>query len=101
MATNLMASAVTFKKCTLEKLIFIILNLMDLSLTVFAVSHGAYELNPLMRSLLESPYQMYLIKLIIPVFLAWLIPGKLLMPSIAVLVLIMGWDIRELCQLSF
>jgi hypothetical protein len=94
--TNFLASAVTFKKATPEKLAFIILNLIDLGLTIFASSIGAHELNPLMNKMLAAPYQMYMVKLVIPVLLAWLLPGKILIPSIALLVVVAGWNIREL-----
>src|ERR1035437_7687332 len=79
---NLMASAITFRKCTLEKLAFILLNILDLSLTIFAVSQGAHELNPLMRNMFNAPYQMYMAKIVIPVIFAWVLPGRLLIPSI-------------------
>jgi hypothetical protein len=98
---NLMASAVTFKKCTAEKLSFILLNLIDLGLTVFAFSSGLSELNPLMRHMLDAPYQLIFVKMGIPVMLAWLLPGKLLIPAIALLALIIGWDIKELIIFSF
>jgi hypothetical protein len=94
--TNLLASAVTFKKATPEKLAFIILNMIDLGLTLFATSFGAHELNPLMHQMLATPYMMYVVKLIIPLFLAWLLPGKILIPSIALLAVVVGWNIREL-----
>jgi hypothetical protein len=93
---GLMASAITFKKCTIEKMTFIILNLLDLGLTIFALSQGAHELNPLMRSMMTSPAQMYIAKMILPLFLAWLLPGKLLLPSIALLLFVVGWDVHQL-----
>ena len=96
MFANLMASAATLKKGTFEKLSFMILNLLDLGLTLFALSQGANELNPLMRSMVHSPLQLYTAKLVLPLFLAWLLPGKLLWPSIVLLTLVIGWDIREL-----
>jgi len=96
MAARLVASSLTFKKCTFEKLAFILLNVLDLGLTVFAVSNGAHELNPLMRAAFASPFQLLMIKLVIPVFLAWLIPGKLLLPAIALLAFVAGWNIKEL-----
>ncbi len=96
MGTSLLASVLTFRKCTLEKLSFIALNLIDFCLTIFASSIGAYELNPLMRNIVHSPSQLYLVKLVFPVVFAWLLPGKFLIPSIAFLVLVVGWDIREL-----
>jgi hypothetical protein len=94
--TNLLASAVTFKKATPEKLAFIILNMIDLGLTLFATSFGARELNPLMNQMLASPLMLYVVKLIIPLFLAWLLPGKILIPSIALLTVVVGWNVREL-----
>jgi len=95
-----MASAITFKKCTGEKVVFILLNLIDMGLTVLAMSLGAEELNPFMREVIAAPYQLMMVKLVIPLFLAWLVPGKLLLPSIALLSLVIGWDMRELA-LSF
>ena len=93
---NFLASAVTFKKATPEKLTFIILNMIDMALTIFAASIGAHEINPLMNKMLSVPYQMYTAKLIIPVLLAWLLPGKILIPSIILLAVVVGWNIREL-----
>jgi hypothetical protein len=96
MVAGLMASAVTFKKCTLEKIAFILLNVIDLGLTLFAVSQGAHEINPLVNSVLNSPTQLLLMKIVLPVVFAWLVPGKLLIPAIAVLCFVTGWNIREL-----
>jgi hypothetical protein len=96
MVAGLMASAVTFKKCTLEKIAFILLNVMDLGLTLFAVSQGAHEINPLVSSMLNSPTQLLLMKIVLPVIFAWLVPGKLLIPAIAVLCFVAGWNIREM-----
>ncbi len=101
MIANLMASAATFRRCTAEKLAFVILNLIDLGLTLLAVSQGAHELNPLMRNLVSSPFQLYVTKLALPLFFAWLVPGKLLWPSIALLTFIVGWDLRELAIFFF
>jgi hypothetical protein len=99
--TSLMSSAVTFKKGTFEKLSFVILNLIDLLLTTYALSIGANELNPLMRSLANSPVLLYSAKLVLPLFLAWLLPGRLLWPSIVLLTFVVGWDIRELLLYFF
>jgi hypothetical protein len=96
MVANLLASALTFKKCTVEKLAFILLNVFDMALTMFALSQGAHELNPLMRSMVDSPLQLYTVKLILPLFVAWLLPGRLLLPSIALLLLVVGWDVHQL-----
>ncbi len=96
MVADLMVSAVTFSKGTLEKIAFIFLNVLDLGLTVFAVSQGAHELNPVMNAILNSPAQLLLVKVVIPVFFAWLVPGKLLIPAIVLLSFVAGWNIREL-----
>jgi hypothetical protein len=101
MLASLLSSAITFKKSTFEKLAFIILNVIDLSLTVLAMSNGAHELNPLMRSLVNSPVMLYCAKLALPLFLAWLLPGKLLIPSIVLLTFVVGWDVRELLLFYF
>jgi hypothetical protein len=94
MVAKLLASVMTFKKCTAEKLAFIILNLIDMGLTILAASIGAHELNPFMRSMVNAPYQMYTAKLVLPILFAWLLPGKILIPSIALLAFVVGWDIR-------
>lgn len=73
-----------------------ILSQVDLCLTLVAVSFGLSELNPLMRNLLMAPLYLILVKVAAPIFIAWLTPGKLLIPAIALLAFIVGWDIREL-----
>jgi hypothetical protein len=99
MLAGIMTSALTLRKDTLEKVAFILLNVVDLGLTVFAHAAGAQEINPLVRGMLDSQYQLLLVKLVIPVTLAWLIPGKLLIPGIAVLAFVVGWNVRELVLL--
>jgi len=96
MIAALRASAITFKRCTLLKLAFVILNIIDLALTLFALSQGAHEMNPLVRSMVSAPYQLYITKIVLPVFLAWLLPGPLLIPSIGALTLVFGWDMYQL-----
>jgi hypothetical protein len=101
MVANIRASALTFKKCTLEKLAFLMLNLIDMCLTLFATSQGARELNPFMHNLFSTPYQIYIFKFFIPLLLAWMLPGKFLIPSIALLTFVVGWDIKELIVYYF
>jgi hypothetical protein len=101
MLASLMDSAITFRKSTTEKIAFISLNLIDLVLTLFAMNLGAQEINPIMRGMISSPVALYTTKLLMPMVLAWLLPGKLLIPSIAILVFIVGWDIRELLIFFF
>jgi hypothetical protein len=42
------------------------------------------------------PLLLILIKFIIPIFVAWVMPGRLLWPSIALLGLVVIWNIKEL-----
>jgi hypothetical protein len=101
MLATLRASAITFKKDTPEKLAFIVLNILDMALTTFAMNVGASELNPFMRSAFGVPYLTYFVKLAFPVFLAWLLPGKLLIPSIFLLIFIIVWNSTQLVLFFF
>jgi hypothetical protein len=96
MIENLMASALTFRVATREKIAFIVLNWIDLSLTLFAMTIGANELNPVMRNMFTNPVYLYSAKLLIPTILAWVLPGKVLLPSIGLLVLVVAWNVKEL-----
>ena len=89
-------SSVTFKRCTREKVLFILLCAFDLTLTVVAVSMGLVEMNPFIRYLIQIPLLLLVIKLVIPVIIAWLLPGRLLWPSIGLLALVAVWNIKEL-----
>jgi hypothetical protein len=101
MTTSWWESSATFKRCTAEKLSFVLLNLFDLSLTALAVSLGLWEINPLMRFLMGLPVLLVLIKLLIPVLIAWIMPGRLLLPSIALLALVVVWNVKELVVYFF
>jgi hypothetical protein len=96
MIAELMASAVTFKRDTAEKLFFLWLNLVDLALTLVAVSLGLTELNPLIRHMFMAPVTLVIAKAWLPLLLAWVVPGKLLIPAIALLMVVVGWDVKEL-----
>jgi hypothetical protein len=101
MSTNWFEASATFKKCTVEKVSFILLCLFDLTLSVMAVSLGFTEINPVMSFLIGIPILLLVIKLVIPVLIAWLIPGRLLWPSIAVLALVTIWNIKEILIFFF
>ena len=101
MIANLWDSSATFKRCTAEKASFIILNQFDLTLTVLAIYLGFSELNPFVRHLVNIPILLLVIKLAIPLLIAWLIPGKLLLPSIALLILVIVWNVKELILFLF
>jgi hypothetical protein len=96
MTTNWFEASATFKKCTAEKASFILLSLFDLTLSVVAISQGFTEINPVMSFLIRLPALLILVKLAIPVLIAWLIPGRLLWPSIALLALVAIWNIKEI-----
>ena len=89
-------STATFKKCTAEKVSFISLGILDLVLTLLAINLGLSELNPLVRYMVQVPALLLAVKLVIPVFIAWILPGKLLLPSIALLAFAVIWNIKEL-----
>ena len=96
MTANLWGSAGTFGDCVAEKVAFVVLNQVDLVLTALAVSLGFYELNPLIRNLLAVPALLVIIKGVIPLLIAWLAPGKLLLPAISFLLVIVSWNAKEL-----
>ncbi len=96
METSWWGSTATFRKCTAEKASFILLSQFDLTLTVLAINLGLAELNPFIRYLVQIPALLLVFKLAIPVLIAWLMPGRLLWPSIALLSLVVIWNIKEL-----
>jgi hypothetical protein len=96
---NLWVSAATFRRDTAEKVSFILLNQFDLILTVVAVYFGFSELNPLMRFVVNIPVLLLVIKIALPLLIAWLVPGKLLWPSIALYAFIIIWNVKELLLL--
>jgi len=96
MLQGLMLSAVTFRRDFREKVAFVLLNQLDILLTLIAMAFGLTELNPVMRSLMGAPGLMFLVKVIAPLGIAWLVPGKLLLPAVALLLCVVGWDIKEL-----
>lgn len=89
-------SSATFKQCTAEKVAFIALAELDLVLTIGAVFAGFTELNPFVKFLFAVPALMVLIKGILPVVIAWIIPGRLLWPSIIALGAVLAWNVKEL-----
>ena len=96
METSWWDSSGTFRKCTAEKASFILLCLFDLTLTVLAIQLGLAELNPFVRYMVQIPVLLLVFKLFIPIIIAWLMPGRLLWPSIGLLALVVVWNIKEL-----
>ncbi len=74
-----------------------LLNQFDLALTVLAVSLGFFEINPLMRYLVTVPVLLLVVKSAVPLLIAWLVPGRFLLPSLILLGMVVVWNIRELC----
>ena len=101
MTANLWASTATFKRCIPEKVSFVLLNQVDLVLTILAVSLGLSELNPLIRHLVAVPVLLLIIKVAIPLLIAWLTPGKFLIPAIILLSLVVSWNVKELLIFLF
>ncbi len=75
---------------------YLVLQQIDLTLTVMAAALGLNEMNPWMRSLLASPWQLVTFKLVIPVLIAWVVPYRLLIPACILLMAVVGWNLREL-----
>ena len=77
---------------------YVLLHQADILMTNFAISAGFKELNPVIRGLLDTPIQLLVFKLIIPLIIAWLVPAKLLLPALVLLLVVIGLN---LTQLSF
>ncbi len=86
----------TFRHGTAEKISFLLLSQCDLALTVLAASRGFFELNPIMRYMVTMPLLLLMIKSAVPLLIAWLMPGRLLLPSIVLLGVVVGWNLKEL-----
>ena len=81
------------------KVLYLSLQLVDLGLTIMAAQLGYPELNPFMKSALSSPLSLLVIKAFIPFMIAWIVPGKYLIPAIALLCAILAWNLQQLLQL--
>ena len=81
------------------KISYLVLQVLDLGLTLLAVSLGAHELNPVIRASLASPVQLTVLKGGLPLLIAWLLPGKFLIPGILFLAVVVGWNVKELLVL--
>jgi hypothetical protein len=86
----------TFSRGTPYKVSFILLGVIDLVLTLFAINAGYVERNPIFAAMQDDPLGLFFLKVVGPTFIAWLVPAKLLLPSIGLLFAIIGWNIGEL-----
>ena len=91
-------SVTEWKKGLSIKVAYVLLHQADILLTNFAISAGFKELNPVIRGLLDTPVQLLIFKLIIPLIIAWLVPAKLLLPALLLLLVVIVFN---LTQLSF
>ena len=82
------------------KISYLGLQVMDLGLTLLAIGLGAHELNPFVRAALGSPVQLLVIKVGLPLWLVWVLPGRFLIPAILLLMFVVGWDVKELAALA-
>ena len=81
------------------KILYLSLQLVDLGLTVMAAQFGFPELNPFMRAALSSPLSLFVIKALIPLMICWIVPGRYLIPGVALLCGILVWNVHQLLQL--
>ena len=86
---------------TALKVAFLLLQLIDLTLTALAARYGWLELNPLMQVSADSTYKLALFKFCIPVLISWFVPGRWLIPAILLLMMVVGWNVKELLCLAF
>jgi len=89
-------SVAELKKGLSLRVAYVLLQQADLLLTKFAMSTGFEELNPVIRGSLDTPAQLLLYKLIIPIIIASLVPAKLLLPALVLLLAVIGWNLKEL-----
>ncbi len=93
---ELRQSVATFSRGANFKLSFVFLVYLDLVLTFLAVGNGFNEMNPFMQRMLVRPAELALVKGVAPLFIAWLVPAKLLVPAIVLMLAVVGWNAREL-----
>jgi hypothetical protein len=95
-ARSMLEGAATFRRDSIAKLTFVILIYLDVVMTMGALSFGMSELNVLARMIFQNPIYVLALKVAPPPLIAWLLPGKLLVPSIAFMVFVIGWNTKEL-----
>ena len=89
----------TFRRGIVGKFAYIFLVYLDIGLTLFALRLGGQELNPYMQGVVSHPFQLLLVKGIPAIFLAWLLPSRLLLPAVVLMLFVVGWDAKELILL--
>ncbi len=89
-------SVATLERGLPSKIGFVALVYIDLVLTLFAIQHGFSEINPFMVQMLSRVELLVLAKVVAPLFIAWFVPAKFLLPSIGFMVIVLGWNIATL-----
>ncbi len=85
-----------FMQAAGPKAAYIFLSIADLLLTLYAFRAGFRELNPLLLALQRDLASLVLLKVALPSVIGWLVPPKVLLPAIALLVVVVAWDITQL-----
>ena len=88
-----------FRKGLSIRVAYVALQLIDCLMTVLAVNAGFDELNPVMQNILQSPMQIVMFKIVIPLLIAGLVPAKLLIPAGIALLAVIGFNAKELLLL--
>ena len=94
--SDLRLTTATFAHGTGLKLAFVALGAADLLLTLYALSTGYVELNPVFEVARGRPAGLFLLKVAGPVAIAWLVPSKLLVPSVLLLAGVVCWNVGAL-----
>ncbi len=90
--SDLRLTTATFAHGTSLKLAFVALGAIDMLITLYALNAGYVELNSVFEAARGRPAGLFLLKLAGPVAIAWLVPSKLLVPSIALLAVVLAWN---------
>jgi len=93
---SMLEGAATFRRNSLAKLTFVTLVYLDVVMTMVAMSLGMSELNVLARIIFHNPIYLLAFKVAPPPLIAWLLPGKLLVPSIVFMGFVIAWNTKEL-----
>ncbi|MCX7911840.1 MAG: DUF5658 family protein [Dehalococcoidales bacterium] len=85
----------------LLRVLFLSLQAVDLILTLVAARYGFPELNPIVRQSLGMVFRLAAFKFVVPALISIIVPGRFLLPSIILLGMVLGWNIKELLLLAF
>lgn len=94
--SDIFASAATLRRGVTVKALYFLLASADFVFTLLALRLGLTELNPMVSRVVESPGDFFLFKVMASLFLAWLIPSRLLIPGVGLLIFVVLWDMKEL-----